>query len=254
MLNVVYVEILKLKNTKIYWLILIALIPVCLWSILAVSPKIGPDGIIVPFDLQELFYRQGMIITILGPLLFSLMTGYIVAREYQERTINQLFSYPVSRVSFLFVKLLVVLLFMLITAVLSFVIVLSTTLFVMPQLDMTMVWTGLKMNLMICVLSFGTIPVAAAISMVWKSVIPTAVLGGIGSVIAVICELGHNMNVILFPWLAPYWPVRDLAQGLAEMGPNPYVIPALVILIVTFIVSLSFCVFYYKRADVHSGT
>ncbi|SHE35244.1 ABC-2 family transporter protein [Seinonella peptonophila] len=254
MLNVVYAEIIKLKNTKIYWLILIALIPVCLWSILAVLPKVGPNGTLVPFDLQELFYRQGMIVTILGPLLFSLITGYIVAREYQERTINQVFSYPVSRVSFLFIKLLVVLLLISITAVLSFVIVVSSMLLVIHQLDMTMLWLGLKMNLLICVLSFGTIPVAAAISMVWKSVIPTAVLGGCVSLIAVICELGHSMNVILFPWLTPYWPVRNLAQGLAEMGPNPYVIPALVILIITFVVSLSFCIFYYKRADVHSGT
>jgi ABC-type transport system involved in multi-copper enzyme maturation permease subunit len=254
LLNVVYAEILKLKNTKIYWLILIAIIPVCLWSIMAVSPKVGPDGVLVPFDFQELFYREGMIVTILGPLLFSLMTGYVVAREYQERTINQLFSYPVSRVSFLFAKLLVVLLLITITALLSFVVVISSTLLVIHQLDMATVWLGLKMNLLICVLSFGTIPVAAAISMVWKSVIPTAVLGGGGSLIAAICELGHSMDVILFPWLTPYWPVRDLAQGLAEMGPNPYVIPALVILTVTFVASLSFCIFYYERNDVHSGT
>ncbi|MXQ54235.1 ABC transporter permease [Shimazuella alba] len=254
MLNVVYAEIIKLKHTKIYWLILVALIPVCLWSLMAVSPKVGPDGTIVPLDLQELFYRQGMIVTILGPLLFSLMTGYVVAREYQERTINQLFSYPVSRVSFLFVKLLVVWILISITSILSFLIVVSSTLFVIHQLDLTTVLLGLKMNLLICVLSFGTIPVAAAISMVWKSVIPTAVLGGGVSLIAAICELGHSMDVILFPWLTPYWPVRDLAQGLAEMGPNPYVIPALVILIVTFVVSLGFCIFYYTRADVHSGT
>jgi ABC-type transport system involved in multi-copper enzyme maturation permease subunit len=254
MLNVFYAEITKLKHTKIYWLILIAVIPVFLWSIIALSPKVGPEGILVPFDLQDLFYRQGMIVTILGPLLFSLMTGYVVAREYQERTINQLFSYPVSRISFLIAKLLVVLLLISATVVLSFVVVVSSTLLVTHQIDMTSVWLGIKMNFMIGILSFGTIPVAAAISMVWKSVIPSAVLGGVISIIVMISVAGHRMDTILFPWLTPYWPVRDLAQGLAEMGPNPYVIPALVILIVTFVVSLSFCIFYYKHADVHNGT
>lgn len=253
MLNVVYAEIIKLRHTKIYWLTLIALVPVCLWSMMALLPNVGPDGM-VPFDLQDLIYRQGMIVTILGPLLFSLMTGYIVAREYQERTINQLFSYPVSRVHFLVVKLLVVLLLIFITATLSLMIVVGSTLLFKQHLDINAVWLGIKMNFMICVLSFGTIPVVAAISMVWKSVIPSAVLGGAISIIAVISAAGHSMKVILFPWLMPYWPVRDLAQGLAEMGPNPYVIPALVILLVTFVVSLSFCIFYYTRADVHSGT
>ena len=119
---------MKLKNTKILWLVLIGALPACLVSLLALLPRISPAGTPVGFDMQEMFYRQGQMLTMLGAPLFALITGYIVAREYQERSINQLFSYPVSRVRFLAAKLSVVFLLIAITVALSFVFVVGSTL------------------------------------------------------------------------------------------------------------------------------
>lgn len=246
---------MKLKHTRIFWMVLIGALPACLVSLFALLPRITPAGTPAGVDMQDMFYRQGMMLTMMGAPLFALMTAYIVAREYQERTINQLFSYPVSRVSFLAAKLLVVFLLIAITVVLSFAFVVASTLLFKHHLDAAAVWVGMRMDMMICVLSFGTIPVAAALSMVGKNVIPVAVLAVFVTVITVIGEVGHARSSILFPWLAPYWPVRQLAQGIAQnSGPNPYAMPALVILAFTFIVSLIFCIVYYARADVHSGS
>ncbi len=257
--SVIYTEMMKLKNTKILWMVLIGALPANLVSLLALLPKVSPAGAPVGINLQDMFYRQGQVITILGPALFALMTAYIIAREYQERTItiNQLFSYPVSRVGFLAGKLSAVFLLIAITTALSCVtvLVIGSMLFLKHQINVDVIWLGMRMNLMIVVLSFGTIPVAAALSMVGKSVIPMTVLGVFVTVITVIGEAGHGLSGILFPWLVPYWPVRQLAQGIAQnSSPNPYAPPALVILALTFFVSLIFCIVYYVRADVHSGS
>lgn len=257
MLNVFYAELLKLKHTKIPWLVLVGAMPANLLTLFAFLPKVTPEGTPIGIDLQDMFYRQGMMLVMMGPSIFALMTAYIVTREYQERTINQLFSYPISRVRILAAKLSVVSLLIAITTVLSCVAVFAVCFVQLftGRIDMDAVWMGVRMNMMICVLSFGTIPVAAAVSMVGKNVIPTAVLGVGATIITVIGELGHGRGGILFPWLAPYWPVRELAQGIADnFGSNPYAVPAMVILSFTFLLSLMFSIVYYARADVHSGS
>jgi bacitracin transport system permease protein len=198
-------EFMKLKNTKISWLVLMGALPANLISLFALLPRITPDGARAAFDLQDMFYRQGMVLTILGPFMFALMTGYIISREYQERTINQLFSYPVSRVRILAAKLSVVVLLIVITTALSCigVIVLGIIKSFTQDIGLDTVWTGIRMNIMLCVLSFGTIPVAAALSMIGKSVIPTTVLGVFVTIVTIIGEMGHGMRGILFPWLTP---------------------------------------------------
>lgn len=257
MFSVFKTEVIKLKNTKILWLVLIGALPANLASLMGLLPKISPAGTPAGVNLQDMFYRQGQMITILGPALFALLTGYIIAWEYQERTINQLFSYPVSRVRFLTAKLAVVLALIAVTTILSglSVFVVGSKLVFQQHADPQALWLGMRMNIIICVLSFGTIPVAAALSMVGKNIIPATVLGVLVTVIAAIGEAGHGRLSILFPWLTPYWPVRQLAQGIAQnSGLNPYASLALVILACTFLVALIFCLVYYARADVHSGS
>lgn len=265
MFSVFYAELMKLKNTKIKWLVLAGALPSNILSLFTLLPRETPSGTPTGFDLLDMFYRQGMVLTILGPFMFALMTGYIISREYQERTINQLFSYPVSREKIFAAKLSVVFSLIVITTAIScigvavFGFIMTFIHHIGPDtvghhIGFNTVWLGIKMNIMVCVLSFGTIPVAAALSMVGKSVIPTTVLGVFVTIATLMGEMGHGMRGILFPWLTPYWPVRDLAQNLAEMGPNPYVTPAIIILALTFIVSLAFCIVYYSKSEVHSGS
>ncbi|TCM96914.1 hypothetical protein EV294_104125 [Paenibacillus sp. BK033] len=257
MFNVIYTELLKLKATKIPWLALLGAIPANLVTLFAFLPRIMPDGTRAGIDIQDMFYRQGMMLVMIAPSIFTLITAYIIAREYQERTINQLFSYPVSRASILAAKLSVVFILIAATTVLSCIaaFVVGFVKLLQGHIDFTMIGLGLKTNLLICLLSFGTVPVAAAVSLVAKNVIPAAVLGVFATIVTVIGEIGHGQGGILFPWLAPYWPVRHLAQDIADnTGANPYAVPALIILALTFILSLAFSLVYYMRSDVHSGS
>ncbi|WP_312887373.1 ABC transporter permease [Paenibacillus rhizosphaerae] len=249
-------EIMKLKNTKMHWLILLGAIPANLVTLYAFLPRVTPEGTRAGIDLQDMFYRQGMVITILGPFMFALMTGYIISREYQERTINQLFSYPVSRTKILFAKLGAVVVLIFTTSLLSCIMVTATGVimsFTKP-VEMEVLWSGIRMNMLAGLLALGTIPVSAALSMIGTSVIPSTVLGAFATIVTLIGEMGHGMRNILFPWAMPYWPVRELAQGLAESGPNPYAVPGMTILAVTFMVSLVFCIVYYEKAEIHSGS
>ncbi|WJH33798.1 ABC transporter permease [Paenibacillus sp. CC-CFT747] len=257
MLSLLLTEWRKLKHTRMLWLVLIGALPSNLISLMELLPKTAPDGTPVGFDLQSLFYRQGMMLVMMAPSIFTLMTGYIVAREYQERTINQLFSYPVPRWLIVAAKLLVVLPLIFLTVLISCVFVFlfgGVHLFGHPE-QAEAVWLGIRMNLLIGLLSFGTVPVAAALSFVGKSIIPAAVVGGMATIVTVIGEIGHGRGGILFPWLTPYWPVRHLAEGIANnVGPNPYGPAALGILLSVFVVSSAFCIVYTTKADVHSGS
>lgn len=257
MYNVIYTELLKLKSTKIPWLVLLGAIPANLISLFAFLPKITPDGASAGVDIQDMFYRQGMVLVMVAPSIFALFTAYIISREYQERTINQLFSYPVSRVRILTAKLAVVFILIAMTTVLSCVTAFLALLVKLLQgsVGFDMIWLGLKTNMLIAILSFGTIPVAAAVSLIAKNVIPAAVLGIFATIVTVIGEIGHGQGGILFPWLTPFWPVRHLAQDIAyNTGANPYGIPALIILLLTFSISLAFSFIYYIKSDVHSGS
>jgi|GEM_PF-3543750 len=249
-------EFLKLKSTKIY---LAALLPVLLCnlvSLLMLLPKASMTGGAADVSLQEVFYRQGNVITVLGPFVFALITGYVISREYSDRAINQLFTYPVSRARIFGAKLGVV--FTIVAAV-SF---LSCAAAVLVGIVMAsngaattdMVMKGLGMNAVACVFTFGTIPVAAAVSMASRSIIPPMVLGTLASMVTLVLQLGHGMKSVLFPWATPYFMVREFGSGFAETGQNPYIGAALVILSLVFAVSLIVCLSHYSKAEIHSGS
>lgn len=249
-------ELLKLRHTKIY---LAALIPALLGnfvSLIMLLPKLSMSGERISVDLQEIFYRQGNILTIFGPFVFALVTGYVLSREYSERTINQLFTYPVSRIRIFAAKMGVIFTVIAASSLLSCVsvVIVGTVKALNGDASFDLILNGIVMNLVACLFAFGTIPLAAAVSMVSKSVIPPMVLGAIASMITLVLEIGHGMKAVLFPWATPYYLVREFGQGFAETGPNPYIGTALMILSLTFLVSLVFCLWNYSKSEIHSGS
>ncbi len=256
MFNIYRCEMLKLKHTKLYWAICLPAIMGNLVSLMVMLPKMTMSGEVASANLQEIFYRQGNVLTILGPFMFALITGYIISREYSDRTINQLFTYPVSRNRIFAAKLCVIFTMIFLTSALSSFTVIFLGIFkvITGAASINMLIIGIRMNLLSSLLSFGTIPLAAAVSMVGKSVIPPMVLGTFASLVTLFLEIGHGMGSILFPWTTPYLPVREFGEGFSEIGPNPYTATAIVVLVVIFLISLAFCQIYYLRSEVHSGS
>lgn len=256
MFDIYRCEMLKLKHTKLYWALCLPAVLGNLVSFMMMLPKMTASGEIASANLQEIFYRQGNVLTILGPFMFALITGYIIAREYSDRTVNQLFTYPVSRTRIFTAKLCVTFTMVLLISALSCITAVSfgTVKVLMGAASFHMLINGIGMNFLSCLLAFGTIPLAAGVSMVGKSVIPSMVLGTFASLVTLFLELGHGMGAILFPWTTPYLPVREFGEGFAENGPNPYNVMAITILSILFIVSLAFCLVYYSKSEVHSGS
>jgi len=254
MFNIYRCEMLKLKHTQLYWAVLLPAIMGNLISFMTMLPKMTVSGEVASANLQEIFYRQGNVLTILGPFMFALITGYIISREYSDRTINQLFTYPVSHDRIFIGKLCVIFTMIFLTSALSSITVIfwGTIKVFAGAASFTMLINGIRMNLLSCLLSFGTIPLAAAVSMIGKSVIPSMVLGTFASLVTLFLEIGHGMGSILFPWTTPYLPVREFGEGFAETGSNPYTSIAITFLIVIFLISLAFCQIYYRKSEFHS--
>ena len=249
-------EFLKLRHTKMFWAALVPAILCNLYSLLMLFPKMSMSGETITSNLKEIFYRQGNIITIFGPFIFALVTAYVLSREYSDRTINQLFTYPVSRVRIFAAKMGVIFTITAIASLLSCVtaVFIGFAKAIAGDIPFDLIFSGIGMNLVVCIFSFGTIPIAAAVSIVSKNVIAPMVLGATCSFITLILELGHTMKAVLFPWATPYYLVRNFGEGFAETGQNPYIGTATVILLLTFIISLIFCLWHYSKAEIHSGS
>ena len=201
MFNIYRCEMLKLKRTKLYWAVWLPAIMGNLVSLMMLLPKMTASGEVASANLQEIFYRLGNVFTILGPFIFALITGYIISREYSDRTINQLFTYPVSRAQIFTAKLCVIFTMIFLASALSSItaVLLGTVKVLTGAASFNMLINGIYMSLLSSLLSFGTIPLAAAVSMVGKSVIPPMVLGTFASLVTLVLEIGHGMKAVLFP-------------------------------------------------------
>lgn len=245
MLSIYRLEFLKLKRTKIY---LAVLSLVVLGNFIAVR-FLG--------DTKNAFYQHGSLLTFLTPFIFAFITGYIFSKEYTDRVINQLFTYPVSRIQIFIAKLLAVYSMIVITFVLSCLILIAvgTANAFAGDITFELLLRGITMNLIACGLSFGTIPVAAAVVIVGKNIVPSMVLGAVASLVTTALRIGkQDLVLVLFPWGTPYYMINEFnPDRFGQTGESPYIGTGLIILSVTFLVSLIFCLWYYNKSEVHSG-
>jgi ABC-type transport system involved in multi-copper enzyme maturation permease subunit len=246
MLNIYRSEFLKLKRTKIYW------------AVLSLAVLGNLISVLFSGDIKNAFYQHGSLLIFLTPFVFALITGYVFSKEYTDRVINQLFTYPVSRIRIFIAKLLAVYSMIVITFVLSCLIVIAagTAKAVAGEITFELLLRGITMNLIACGLSFGTIPVAAAVVIAAKNMIPSMVLGAVASLVTTALKIGKQDNIIvLFPWGTPYYMINEFnTDRFGQAGEiSPYVVTGLIVLLTTFLISLIFCLWYYKKSEVHSG-
>ena len=250
MLYLYRAELLKLRRTKIYWAV---------WLLAALGNLVSLVFMLSSGDIKDAFYQQGTLIMFLAPFLFAVVAGYIFSKEYGDRTINQLFTYPVSRTRIFTVKLLVIFTMIVMTFVLACfsVIVLGALKVFAGEIPSELFLHGLTMNAIACALSFCTIPVAAAVTIVGKNIVPPTVLGAFASFVTLGLKLGRqDMMVVLSPWATPYYMVRefDISKFVQTGEANPYVGTGLITLALTFVISLVFCLWYYNKSEIHSGS
>lgn len=197
--NITSTELIKLKNCKILWAIPAGfLIPnILVVLIYAFNPKypivVWEDYFLTPVMLINL---------LLGIGLFSLLTGFIFSREYQEHMINNLFTYPISRFNFFVGKLIVMLLIIAITLFSSYILsILSGLILKHEPLTTAILLKYLKAYMLMVIMHFALVPIVAQLSISKRNIIPPIILG-IGVMVLNLIILNTPFNTI-FPWTIP---------------------------------------------------
>ena len=88
-------EVRKFKRSAILWVIAaVILFPVAVSLIMAMGMEAnGRKASIFLFLTNHFIFLH----LLMGAPLFALIAGYVFSREHQERTINNLLTYPYSR-------------------------------------------------------------------------------------------------------------------------------------------------------------
>lgn len=240
MVKILKTEVMKLKRTKILWLIpLAALLPILVLLDL-------PD----PVVWGDVFNTNLAFINLLiAPPLFGLLAGYLFTREYRNSTINTLFSYPYSRIRFLLVKMFLMIPLIAATLFLNFLLLLIAQLIVEYQVDWSFFTTIAGMYLRLVPLLFAVVPIAISFGIVSKNSIAPMALG-LGAGVCNIVIVNSKYSV-LFPWSSPFMIIADNLNLTEGMDLN-FVLGKIILLLV-FIVPSIFNIFYYKNSNVHSG-
>ncbi|OAZ48775.1 ABC transporter permease [Paenibacillus polymyxa] len=201
MLALFKAECLKLKGTKILFLsVFILIVTVSLtFSTFAVSPK---------FSLERNGWNDyfmdlvSSINLITGYMSYYILTCYIYAREYQEKTHIALFANPVRRTWIYFSKLLVIYMYIAVSLLLAFVLsallgMLITTRPLTFEIVMYQLGIFTKMIIMHAML----IPTITFFAIRWKKFVPAIM--GMCTVMCLNFVLVNTPGNTFYPWTVP---------------------------------------------------
>lgn len=199
MLNIIYSEFLKLKKSYISSIVLISGM---IMSILMIIGNLVA-GISMSFEKFACNIEQ-MNLIILNPVLFSLIAGYVLSREFTDKTANILYSYPISRIKLFISKLITiyVLIFMVysiqgICTSLSYYIANG----IVPSYAPIMNY--IKANIVSMLFQFLLIPIPILIANTTKNIIMPTVYGILSFITAGF--IGSNFAYADYiPLMAPY--------------------------------------------------
>jgi bacitracin transport system permease protein len=247
MYDILYTEFLKLKRSKVTIMILIGGITPALMTFLAFSDK--SQNFINTWGW--FFNTTLMLMCYIAPALFSLITGIIIIDEYQNNTLNLLFTCPVQRIKFLLCKYLIIVPVITLTYALSIIFTLIFGLLLNHNvLTNSLVISDIKINMWMVVLNIALLPLASAVSLYGKSIIGVSALG-----ICYICTMfflsGYKYNTF-FPWFAPAIIASSLSREMGGfIAAEGNCIYAYISLVITFFVFIILSAFYFIKADVH---
>lgn len=250
MLNVLYTEILKLKRSNIIWLTIIgASLPVCITTV-GEFQQMNWNNLLI----NNLLFLNVMI----GPMLLSLIAGFVVVREHTENTINQLFVYPQSRVIILIGKMIVILSLSASLFLLNYVLIwLSGSIIGDQSIPSDFFWKHTKAYLWMFTLHAMLIPLAMAAGIIGRSFIPPVVLGIVAILINMMAIQGVEDNTPSQVVFASYLPFGSMIVHLLDMVKSNVHVDVLHSLYpngAAFIVFFIINALYYTRAEVHSGS
>ncbi|WP_032120547.1 ABC transporter permease [Clostridium amazonitimonense] len=241
MLNVFYCEILKLKKSFLIWLMIFLIFGLNLTYFLTRinDSVLGWNGYILNTEM--------ILFSFLGIILFFIATGHIICREYTEKTVSILYTYPISRVKIFIGKCLAIVFIILLIYTLNFLFVFGGRILLLKEsVTSEILLLHLKMNLYSMIFQTILVPIWVLISSISKSTSLCAILA---SVIA-----GSNVLLLSFenlqkysPFMLPFIPLATAVKtGELNITSNNILLAAC-----TFLFAIILCLGYYLKTDIY---
>lgn len=243
MFRIFQAEMIKIKRSLLIWIIPIASFII---AFLCISyPTATSNGWDSAFMNNLVFWSL-----LVGPALFSLFTGFIFSREYNEKTINSLFCYPFKPCKIFLCKIAATFVLMLFSFLISFLLIILMGKFInLPNLSWDMAIKYFKLYIILAVLELCFVPLYALLSTFTKNyILPT----GIGIIIALIGGVLSNFEY------GKFFPSTINTLILYNMSYNDFNIDipscSIISIVLFFTIPFILSLIYYANMDIHSGS
>jgi ABC-type transport system involved in multi-copper enzyme maturation permease subunit len=241
-INMINIEFLKYKRSIVPWLVVFGAFLPSLTTVLYFSSEKKQ----VTWDMLFLTAYSSM--NQLALLLFAVITGFVFAGEYHDKTCNILFTSAVSRFSFFISKLFVVLIIISTVYVLLdfFTIALGYT-YIKSFPAIGLLYKCLKTNMAVISLNFAIIPITIFICTLFKEII-SAVVAGMCLVISYIIFVNSKfVNFILSCFLQVF--VNKYFSSFQILSGEYFKL--VLITLITFVIGFAGSAYYYCKANVY---
>lgn len=243
MRDLILVEVLKLKNSKMFFISLAgaAVAPV-FWLMTHYGYQLKHPEVITTAD--KAFYDINMFITLLiGVLLYGVITSYVFNREYAEDTLKTMLVIPVSRTKLIMSKAVMICAWILSLTLFAWgLTLLLCAIFSFPGIDLLMILNTLGFYLLSGILMFMVMTPVMFVALVYKNFVPTIVFT-IGVVMLNVL-FANSEYISLFPWSAPF----AIVSGDPELKyPLAY---SYISIILTSLSGMISCIMYFGKSDI----
>ncbi|WP_142344505.1 ABC transporter permease [Bacillus cereus] len=238
MVNLLYTELLKLKRSNMFLISIIGAGVAPFLVVVASYIHIKTKQPTPTIWFHQLFTEVNLYTTlIIGFPLYGVVVAYLFTREYTEDTLKHLLTIPVSRISFIISKFILLFLWiMMLTLLLGLI-------GGFPEFSITLLLGSLVKFLICGGLLFLLSSPIVLLTLVMKTYVPPIIL----TIIITMTNLMivNSKHKDLFPWTA----TLDIANNeLQPTYPPEY---SYIIIAVTAIFGFITTLFYFKRVDIH---
>lgn len=246
MITAVRVELLKWKRTKIPILVLLSTLIIPLINFITMYSLKGKDYFKPPTWEQlfgKILFQEHVMVF---PVVFGCFIGYVFVREFQEKGHVNLFTMPISRITIVTSKMIIVFVVLFFGIILSsgFSILLGK-IFVNEPLSMKMMQNFFSVSVQALVMQFMLMPIVVVVGLFSRHYVPT--LGtAILFIIANFFGLFFGKNGSIIPTLIPAVFIKKQMFPHPEEVCIPYVWS---ILLFIFLFSLILISIILKRKE-----
>ncbi|MED0676797.1 ABC transporter permease [Aneurinibacillus thermoaerophilus] len=245
MINLLYTELLKLKRSKMFLISVLgaAVAPFMVVVASYIYMKTEDSHQIITFP--ELFSETNLYtVLLIGVPLYGVVSAYLFNREYLEDTLKNLLTIPVSRISLIMSKLIILFMWIMFLTFVAwgltlFLGVLGQFQGLSPLLIVKSLGNFMTGGLLLFILSTPIVLVAV----VMKNYVPTIIFTIVITLINVMS--GNSEHRGLFPWAA----AGDIANDTLQ--PTYPAEVSYIAIFATSIIGLIATIVYFKKVDIH---